>query len=163
MGLFIDRRGTMAIPATFELADSFSEGLSAVKLGAAWGFIDSAGRMAIAPQFLSARRFSEGLASVTRGGRSAYIDSKGGLVIAPLSVPLFGMREEFSIGGEFSEGLADAFGEHTCLYLNRSGTPVIRGGSVCAPFSDGLAVVITSHGTKHYLDKTGKIVVDYEK
>lgn len=61
---FIDATGKMIIPAAFDGAMSFSQGLAPVQWKQKWGFIDKSGRMVIAPRFLAARPFSDGLAAV---------------------------------------------------------------------------------------------------
>ena len=61
---FIDRMGKLVIPANFERAGDFSEGLAAVMVEKLWGFIDKNGRLVIPARYLSVRPFSDGLAAV---------------------------------------------------------------------------------------------------
>lgn len=64
-----------AIPARYEAAACFSEGLAAVRQGGRWGYADEQGRTVIQPQYAYAGRFSEGLAVVaaaTAGGWQWY-------------------------------------------------------------------------------------------
>lgn len=64
---FIDKRGRLVIPANFERAGDFSEGLAPVLVNKLWGFIDRSGKTVIPPRYLSVRPFSDGLAAaVTR-------------------------------------------------------------------------------------------------
>ena len=55
---FVDENGEMKIPAQYEDARSFSNGLAAVKVDGLWGFIDTEGNAVINPQFLDARDFN---------------------------------------------------------------------------------------------------------
>jgi hypothetical protein len=58
---FIDKNGTMVVPAQWERTGDFSEGLAAVKQTEKWGYIDKSGKMVIAPQFDDYRfGFSQG-------------------------------------------------------------------------------------------------------
>ena len=78
---FVDAKGSFVIPATFEWAESFSDGLAAVKKGR-WGFIDPSGKVVIAHDFLDADPFSEGLAAVRDERGWHYVDDKGKAAIA---------------------------------------------------------------------------------
>lgn len=48
---FVNTTGVEVVPAQYEDAGNFSEGLAAVKVGGLWGFIDETGKMVIEPQF----------------------------------------------------------------------------------------------------------------
>src|SRR5262252_8372250 len=80
---YMDRAGNLVIPAQFDDADDFSEGLAPVKVRSdettwcpreasgsrrgftmKWGYIDKTGKTVIVPQFESASGFSEGLAVI---------------------------------------------------------------------------------------------------
>ncbi|MCL2168253.1 MAG: WG repeat-containing protein [Lentimicrobiaceae bacterium] len=91
---FIDKTGKEVIPFTFQLAESFSEGLAAVKRNGKWGFINKAGKEITAFNFQRVGNFSEGLAAVKRNGKWGFIDKTGEEVI-PLN---FQMAENFSEG-----------------------------------------------------------------
>jgi hypothetical protein len=54
---FINTSGNFVIPAQFDDANSFSEGLAAVKVGDKWGYIDKTGQLKIKPQFDNALYF----------------------------------------------------------------------------------------------------------
>lgn len=80
---FFDRRGRVAIPAKFDFAAPFSEGLAAVcegckevrlgehsvRQGGRWGFIDRSGALVIPARFEEARQFENGRAKVKLNGR----------------------------------------------------------------------------------------------
>ena len=86
---FIDTTGTMVIPAVWDDAGDFSEGLAAVMQGDACGYIDTKGELAIPLEFAVATPFSEGLAAVGAldgdgaGGRWGYVDRVGRWVVGP--------------------------------------------------------------------------------
>ena len=61
---FINYQGETVIPAIFDKAFPFSEGLAAVKMGGSYGYINRSGEQVIPPQFSLASKFSEGLAPV---------------------------------------------------------------------------------------------------
>jgi hypothetical protein len=60
----IDAQGVWVIPAQFEAARDFSEGLAAVQRAGLWGYIDEKGYMVISPGFNEAGDFGQGLAPV---------------------------------------------------------------------------------------------------
>ncbi len=84
---FIDRRGKLVIPARFEDAQGFAEGLAGVKLDGKWGYLDKTGAMAIPAQFAriedfaEVHRFREGLAVVETARGTAVINRQGRVVI----------------------------------------------------------------------------------
>jgi len=61
---FADHRGRLVIPAKFDGADAFSEGLASVRLAGKLGYINHTGTLVIAPQFSLAESFSESAARV---------------------------------------------------------------------------------------------------
>jgi len=97
---FIDRNGKIIVPAQFDSADSFSEGLALVATTSqGMGFIDRRGKWAIPPHFDLAESFSEGLAKIKdrrTPGRFGFIDQTGTIVIPC----------QFQTAGFFTEGLA---------------------------------------------------------
>src|SRR5687768_2726831 len=58
---FISTSGELVIPATFDFAWNFSEGLASVTTDGKWGYINGAGVFVIPPQFQYARAFVNGL------------------------------------------------------------------------------------------------------
>jgi len=84
---YADEKGAVAIKPQFEKAESFSEGLAAVRIGedysGKWGFVNTAGKVVIPAAYkLKPGRFSEGLAAVRIGESEsnyemAYIDKTG--------------------------------------------------------------------------------------
>ncbi|MBW2108955.1 MAG: WG repeat-containing protein [Deltaproteobacteria bacterium] len=94
---FFDKSGCVVIPAQFDFALPFHEGLAAYCVGCTcasagehkmmqggkWGFMDRSGETVILPRFDAARSFSEGLAAVRMGKRWGYISKKGEFAIEP--------------------------------------------------------------------------------
>ncbi len=68
----------VVIPLQYDCAESFSEGLAAVRLPrAGWGFIDKTGKEAIPFKYTAVSPFCKGLALVELNGRWFYIDKTG--------------------------------------------------------------------------------------
>lgn len=79
------------IPARFERAMPFSEGLAAVRIGGRFGYIDERGEIAIQAQFDLAGDFTQGLAEVLIGDKTGVINRKGEIVVQPMfqrAIPL---------------------------------------------------------------------------
>ncbi|MGV8073024.1 MAG: WG repeat-containing protein [Syntrophobacteraceae bacterium] len=88
---FFDERGHVIIPARFDFATPFSDGLAAFCRdcreqtegehssyeGGKWGFIDKKGHTAITPVFDRAESFEQGRAKVMLNGRWITIDKAG--------------------------------------------------------------------------------------
>lgn len=55
---FADKNGKLVIPAQYEEARSFANGMAAVKIDGQWGFIDLEGNVVIQPQFGDAKDFT---------------------------------------------------------------------------------------------------------
>ncbi len=105
---FIDKAGKVLIPARFDHARPFRDGLAAVCKCSTdhtegplcsgafgkWGFIDKTGKLVIDYRFASVSDFSEGSAACQFEGRFGYIDKAGDLVIAAR----FKRQEAFSDG-----------------------------------------------------------------
>lgn len=71
------------IPAKFEIARRFKEGMAQVRIKGRWGYIYDSGEIAIEPRFEAAGVFRNGLAEVFEDGRAGVIDSTGKFVLAP--------------------------------------------------------------------------------
>jgi hypothetical protein len=82
---YVNRQGTMAVPASFRYADSFSEGLVAVRPSEAneIAYIDASGQMVIPPMACHlAGPFTDGLARIQGpcGEAVGYINRAGEFV-----------------------------------------------------------------------------------
>ena len=77
---YIDKSGELVIPAKYNRAWKFSEGLGKVLLNNKFGFIDKDGSFVIMPQFDMAWDFIDVLAQVKIDGKFGFIDKTGILV-----------------------------------------------------------------------------------
>ncbi|GHT46247.1 hypothetical protein FACS189454_07100 [Planctomycetales bacterium] len=73
----MNKDGSVLVPAKYDDAGNFSEGLARVELGDKYGFIDKTGKEVIPFKYDDVYSFSEGLALVERQGREYYIDKTG--------------------------------------------------------------------------------------
>ncbi len=149
------RRVEFAIPAKFDEAGLFAEGLAPVRVGGKFGYTDTKGDLAIIAQFDFATRFSEGLAGAGVGAKVGYIDKSGNFVV----VPQFGVADL----APFSEGLAAVrIGEFIAGkwgYIDKKGNVIIQAQfDAAGPFSDGLAVAAVGNQFG-YIDKAGMVVI----
>jgi len=162
---YVDRTGRASIHGPFTVADEFSGGLAAVRIGdgtsSRYGYIDTGGRAVIKPLFVAAGRFSEGLAAVVVDGappaRWGYIDARGTVAIPP----------QFAAAGVFADGLAAVkVGDGSAGawgYVDRTGRLAIDPQfSYAERFADGLAPVRVGNaksGKWGYIDRAGRFVV----
>jgi WG repeat protein len=150
------------IPANFDIAGEFSEGLAMVvqqddydedkyKLG----FIDAGGHVQIPLKFIyrdAATKFSEGWAPVrmSKESKPIFIDKKGNVVLSP---------DADSVSG-FHEGLARAEKNGKFGFIDRSGNWAIPPTFEFAEdFSEGLAPVGVEAHKWGFIDKTGHLIV----
>lgn len=75
--------GVEVIPAQFERAFEFSEGLAAVRIDGLFGYIDRSGSMVIKPEFDLAGPFYSGLAEVLVEDVTGAINKTGQYVVEP--------------------------------------------------------------------------------
>ena len=61
---FVNRSGQLIIPAKFDIAGNFFDGLAHVKLGDHWGVVDKKGHWVLQPKFDDILGFFEGLSAV---------------------------------------------------------------------------------------------------
>lgn len=146
---FLNPQGEVAIPAQFEMARDFSEGLAAARLEGRWGLIDRSGRWAIPAQFQGAESFSEGMAAVQLGQRWGAVDRQGKMVLEPRYAGAFA----------FSEGLAKVSDGRRSGYIDRTGQWVLDAESG-SRFRFGLASIYKGHEV-FYANRQGEIVFRY--
>jgi hypothetical protein len=108
---FVNRDGKLVIPANFDVAEQFAEGLAHVAECGRHGFINWQGQYIINPNYSNARSFSEGLAAVVFSTKWGYIDHMDRYVINPL----------YDDCGDFSEGLAAVLWRGRWGYLDKTG------------------------------------------
>lgn len=80
---FINYKGDVIIPVTYEGAMDFNEGLAEVKIGSKWGYMNTKGQIVIEPRYKISHRFSCGLAAFDddEKGKHGFIDHEGKIVI----------------------------------------------------------------------------------
>ena len=81
---FINNKGEIAIPASFDNAYGFSEGLAPVKSNGKWGYINRSGEFVIQPKYDGAEGFINGVAQISNYNgedqSECYIDKKGNML-----------------------------------------------------------------------------------
>ena len=103
--------GAVVIPAKYNFADSFSEGLARVELYGKWSYIDKSGKEVIQLKYDVVGDFSEGLAAVKLNGKWGYINKSGKEVI-----PL-----KYDSAYYFSNGQASAILNGEWGYIDKQG------------------------------------------
>ena len=170
-----DKNGKIVIPAKYDFAYNFSEGLAAVEINGKYGFINHKGDMVIQPKYDSTYKFYKGFATVKVNDRYGLIN-KAGKTVLPVkydwiyftegmgrvkldgkygfidSSGYFVVPLQYEEAGLFSEGLAGVRKGDKCGYINKTGTMVIpaRYSSV-SDFCDGKAAV-TYKGKIGFID-----------
>jgi|SRR6185295_11178677 len=147
---FMNSKRKWEIPARFDDALLFSDGLAAVQLHQKWGFIDRAGVMVIPPRFDLAYYFYDGVGFVTDTGKSFMIDRAGkvlaeGAMLTQVSEGLVPLRK-----GDF-DGVVDMKGRIVIPFIYD-----FVGG-----FSEGVAAV-KKNGKYGYIDHAGQVVIPLE-
>lgn len=147
---FSDRENQeLLIPANYDYAYSFSEGLANVRKDGKWGFIDKLGKTVIPFIYDDAELFYAGLASVAKDGKYGYIDRSGKTVIPFL----------YDYADYYSFGLARVKKAGKWGYIDKSGKTVISFIYDMAHSFHGLAKV-KKDGKEGYIDKSGRWVKD---
>ncbi|MDY2917087.1 MAG: WG repeat-containing protein [Muribaculaceae bacterium] len=140
--------GRVVIPAKYDDAYWFSEGLASVKINGKWGFIDKTDTMVIPAKYDGALYFREGLASVKINGKWGFIDKTDTMVIPA----------KFDDAWSFSEGLAWVVIDGKYGFIDKSGTIVIPAKFDDAwSFSNGKAQV-KLNDRWFYIDRNGNEV-----
>lgn len=182
---YVNRNGNIVIPARFEEATDFNEGLATVKIGDKYGCIDSSGKVVISPRFDFIGKFKNGLAEITLDRlERGKIDRTGKIVIAPSSRMLTSGGEDDNGKYIYEDGYrkmvipaqfdfaADSFVEDMAWvavkgrigYINNKGKTIVspqfdyQGGDGTGNFDSGWARVCLQSKCG-YIDKTGKIVI----
>jgi hypothetical protein len=146
-----DAAGNWAIPARYNDASDFQDGLARVQLGDKWIVIDPKGREVPAAhlRLRPIQPYSEGLALVRENDVSGWVDEKG-----QLAFPLRKYEQAY----KFSSGLARIRIDGMYGYVDRSGALAIPAQYYGASdFEGGLAWVQTREGTA-WIDTKGAVV-----
>ena len=134
---YLDRKGALVIPASFNSARAFCpDGSAAVRTGKKWGLVDLDGVLIARPEYDDIRCFSEDLAAAKKGAWG-FLDKKGNFAIAPR----FASVEDFSEGFASFKSNSGAYG-----FIDRSGSIVVPAKySWVYPFQFGIAKAGTRH------------------
>lgn len=130
---YANAQGQIKIPARFEMAYGFDEGLALVKLGGKYGFIDKTGSLVIKAVYDDAWGFLGGRANVLKDGKYGFIDKRGNLVIKTVYD---------QTGHWFESGLTPAKQGNKWGYIDPNGTvkiPFVY--DMADDFSEGMAMV----------------------
>lgn len=161
---FIDKKGSMAIPAVYRDAWPFSDGVAPVEYLKEgfwkWKAIDVNGNDLFEMEEIGAAyhliRFSEGLSALPSSnhrGAVGYVDKTGKWVIQP----------RFEQASIFIGGLAKALKDGKWGYIDQSGKYVIEPMFTEAhDFTEGLAYVVHADGRKMFIDRTGAEAISVE-
>jgi len=182
---YVDHSGQMVLPARFDYAERFNEGLAAARSGKAMGYIDCTGAWAISPKFSWTQGCQEGWCRaadpnqqhyflVDRAGKELRVESLPTLYLPHEGIAV-GMAEFNSYGfvdvqtrrvvgprfadaqSEFAEGLLGACEKsQRCGYVDRRGAWVVPPVYAgVANFSEGLAHVWLKDES-FYIDHQGR-------
>ncbi len=148
---YMDTLGQIVIPAIYDDAGIFNEGLAAVLREGRWGYIDREGNTAIPHRFKSAWAFHEGRARVTGFERPGhYIRRDGSAIIA----------DRWEADDDFSGGLARVREGELVGFIDTSGAEKIPPVYEQATrFVDGFSIV-TREGAKGVIDAHGRMRVN---
>lgn len=95
---FVDENGEEVIPAQYEEANNFSDGLAAVKVDGVWGFINETGEMVIEPQFEDIQNgFIDGRCVFSEDSKSGFINQLGTIVEDPQYMEIQQTTSEYYI------------------------------------------------------------------
>ncbi len=152
---YIDAAGTLVIPARYDEAAPFHDGLALVRRDGLFGYIDAAGKEVIPARYADAWHFSEGYAPVFADSAWTFIDKTG----EPVDAPPFDIE-----GGLTSAGPADATPDRFEV-SGQYGFVGEAGDTLVAPqyegawvFHDGLARV-RQNGRWGFLDASGAFAI----
>ncbi|MEM7626444.1 MAG: WG repeat-containing protein [Planctomycetota bacterium] len=149
---YLDQDAKVAIPAKFEFADLFLNGLGMVEDEGLAGYIDAKGQWVVAPRYvldpdfpsdIAARPFWGGFAAVrTRSGDKpvwGFIDTTGEWAI----LPRFTGEDGFQLVGDFRDGRAWFAKGERFGYIDSAGDVVIEPTFHAAnDFGEGMAGVL---------------------
>ena len=149
---FATASGQLRIPALYDEARSFSDGLAAVREGGKWGFIDESGKYALPPTFMDAYFFWDGLGSVKlESDQDVWIDKHGKIVV-----------KGYDIAQVPSEGRLGASQNGRYGYLDYQGNLVIPLlYDTAREFREGLAPVMKNKKWG-FVDYRGNVAIPLE-
>ena len=90
---YIDLQGNKVLPALFDEAYPYEDGLALVESDGKRYYINIDGDIALEPEFEEFGSFSEGLAWFEKDGKYGYMDKKGKVVIPPVHATMDSFRD----------------------------------------------------------------------
>jgi hypothetical protein len=151
---FINDHGKIVIPARYEGALPFSEGLAAVRHEGRWGYIDRSGNEVIRCLYRTAESFHGGVAIVNTGLPEhpvGLIDPSGAWVIQPI------FRFITAADGPNGTLLAQKEPGEGPTFYDRSGNRILGPYDQAFPFSQDRARVKNNIG-EWIIDQTGNFI-----
>jgi hypothetical protein len=145
---FLDTKGQIAIPAAYDHADDFNEGMAAVRIDGKNGYIDAKGNIAVALTYDQAEPFHDGLGAVRAGDLWGFVDKNGKLQIKPDFV-----RFDWPNSGQPED------------WPERASRPDAGSSEANYPpfFSEGYAMVASQSGWRGFINKRGEHVLTVSK
>jgi len=146
---FRDLEGNIVIEPKFDMAEMFSEGLSAVEIGKKWGYIDTTGNYVLQPKYEYAGSFHNGLASFRANDKYGFLNRQWQEVIKP----------QFEWVDEFSEDLCvvrsdkDKYG-----YIDIAGKLIVNFQFQFANKFENERAKVQINNLWGAIDKTGRLV-----
>jgi hypothetical protein len=147
-GYAFETNGPLILPARYEDAQYFEEGLAPVKLNGKWGFINEQGVTVIPFKYDGASLFTDGYCIVVINDKHGIINKTGGTVIPC----------KWDNIGNLAEGLVAVEVGGKVGYINAKGAMVIQPKyepNGISDFAGGFAKVMLG-GKYTFINKTGK-------
>ena len=147
---YINSKGKLVIPFSFERAYPFANGFAAVLNGIRWGYINRDGGFTIGAQFEEAYNFSGGLARVLVAQKYGFINDKGHMAVKAL----------YEDAKDFSEGLAAVKQDGKWNFINAEGKTQFKNFDFerVSSFKNGLAMV-RRNKKFGFINKKGELAV----
>lgn len=146
---YMDEKGLPLLPASYENASVFANGLAAVYLDGKYGYIDKQNNVIINFQFDDAQDFNMGRAIVELEGKLGVIDRTGHFIIDPIYEDI----------GNYSEGLCYVYKEGRYTYMNMSGEQVFSTSFDDAYSFNGGRAKVHLGDSSGYIRKDGSYLI----
>mgnify|MGYP002585005645 CR=1 FL=1 len=145
-----DSLRTVVIPAKYDYAENFSEGMACVKLNGKYGFVNKLGQEIVPLKYdFVAWEFNEGMAGVKLNGKWGYINQQGEEIVPPKYTDTY----------SFNEGLAGVVLNRKRGYINQQGEEIVPPKYTDAySFNEGMARV-KLNGKWGYVNNRGQEII----
>ena len=149
---YLNSKGETKIPAMFDAADQFKDGLAIIQMNEKYGAINKTGEFIIQPTHkYPLNNMGEGLVSyVDKNDKMGILNSKGEIVVSAIYEQI----------GSISDGMIPYVGKSKCGYMDKTGNVIIPELYYEVwPFYEGYAWVKQSSSSNYTcVDKEAKIV-----